>query len=185
VRRAAIDYTRKMCDIALELNCPIINIWPGQDGYDYLLAADYDAQRGWMCEAVSELAEAYPSLQFALEYKPKSRAPTPPWRAWPTRCCWPRKRASSNVGVTIDTGHAYVAGEVVGESIVLARRAGNKLFHMHFNDNHATWDDDMIVGTVHSVTYLRDALLARPHRLRRLAVDGPVPLPRRRRRGDW
>jgi xylose isomerase len=25
---------------------------------------------------------------------------------------------------------------------------------MHFNDNHATWDDDMIVGTVHSVTYL-------------------------------
>jgi xylose isomerase len=25
---------------------------------------------------------------------------------------------------------------------------------MHFNDNHAAWDDDMIVGTVHSVTYL-------------------------------
>jgi len=59
-----------------------------------------------------------------------------------------------NVGVTIDTGHAFVAGEVVGESIVLARRAGNKLFHMHFNDNHASWDDDMIVGTVHSVTFL-------------------------------
>ena len=25
---------------------------------------------------------------------------------------------------------------------------------MHFNDNHAMWDDDMIVGTVHSVCYV-------------------------------
>jgi sugar phosphate isomerase/epimerase len=59
-----------------------------------------------------------------------------------------------NVGVTIDTGHAFVAGEDVGEAIVLARRAGNRLFHMHFNDNHASWDDDMIVGTVHSVCFV-------------------------------
>jgi xylose isomerase len=26
---------------------------------------------------------------------------------------------------------------------------------MHFNDNHGTWDDDMIVGSVHSVTIWR------------------------------
>jgi len=58
------------------------------------------------------------------------------------------------VGVCIDTGHAYVGGEVVAESIVLAKRAGNKLFHMHFNDNFASWDDDMIVGSVHSVAYI-------------------------------
>jgi xylose isomerase len=25
---------------------------------------------------------------------------------------------------------------------------------MHFNDNHGSWDDDMIVGSVHSVCYL-------------------------------
>jgi len=59
-----------------------------------------------------------------------------------------------NVGITIDTGHAFVGGEVVGESIVLAKRHGDRLFHMHFNDNHTTTDDDMIVGTVHSVCYL-------------------------------
>jgi xylose isomerase len=59
-----------------------------------------------------------------------------------------------NVGVCIDTGHSYVAGESVGEAIVLAKRAGNKLFHMHFNDNHGLWDNDMIVGAVHSTTYI-------------------------------
>jgi len=28
------------------------------------------------------------------------------------------------------------------------------LFHMHFNDNHGSWDDDMIVGSVHSTIYI-------------------------------
>jgi sugar phosphate isomerase/epimerase len=59
-----------------------------------------------------------------------------------------------NVGVCIDTGHSFVAGESVGEAIVLAKRAGDRLFHMHFNDNHGSWDDDMIAGTVHSTTYV-------------------------------
>ena len=154
VRRAAVDYSRRMCDIAVELACPTINIWPGQDGYDYLLAADYDAQRGWMRDAVCELAEAYPDLRFALEYKPKEPRTHSTLARMSDTLLLVLETGQPNVGVTIDTGHAYVAGEVVGESIVLARRAGNRLFHMHFNDNHASWDDDMIVGTVHSVAYL-------------------------------
>ncbi len=154
VRRKAIDYTRRMCDIALSLKCPTINIWPGQDGYDYLLAADYNAQRGWMCEAINELAQAYPDLRFALEYKPKEPRTHSTLARMADTLLLALETGQPNVGVTIDTGHAFVAGEVVGELIVLARRAGNKLFHMHFNDNHATWDDDMIVGTVHSITYL-------------------------------
>lgn len=154
VRRTAIDYTRRMCDIAINLNCPTLNIWPGQDGYDYLLATDYDAQRGWMCDAIAELAAAYPNLRFALEYKPKEPRTHSTLARMADTLLLAQETGQANVGVTIDTGHAYVAGEVVGESIVLARRAGNRLFHMHFNDNHATCDDDMIVGTVHSVAYL-------------------------------
>jgi len=41
-----------MCDFALELGCPSLNLWPGQDGCDYLLCDDYDTQRAWMCEAI-------------------------------------------------------------------------------------------------------------------------------------
>ena len=154
VRRTAINYTRTMCEIALEMGCPTINIWPGQDGYDYLLASDYDSQHGWMCDAITELAEAYPSLRFALEYKPKEPRTHSTLARMADTLLTVQETGRPNVGVTIDTGHASVAGEVVGESIVLAKRAGNKLFHMHFNDNHASWDDDMIVGTVHSITYI-------------------------------
>ena len=154
VRQHAIAYTKAMCDIARELRCPLVNIWPGQDGYDYLLCADYEAERAWMCEAVAEIAGTYPDLKLALEYKPKE----------PRTHCYLARMADTlllaqetgcpNVGVTIDTGHAFVGGEVVGEAVVLAKRAGNRLFHMHFNDNHVTTDDDMIVGTVHTVCYL-------------------------------
>jgi sugar phosphate isomerase/epimerase len=154
VRREAVAYTRRMCDIALDLSCPTINLWPGQDGYDYLLAADYEAQRSWMCEGITELAQAYPSLRFALEYKPKEPRTHSYMARMADTLLLAQETGQSNVGVTIDTGHAYVAGEVVAESIVLARRAGNRLMHMHFNDNHASWDDDMIVGTVHSIAYL-------------------------------
>lgn len=154
IRKLALDYTRKMCDIAVELDCGTLNLWPGQDGYDYLLCADYEREREWLCEAIARVADEYRGLKFALEYKPKeprthsymARMADTLLLAQETRC--------PNVGVTIDTGHAFVAGEVVGESIVLAKRAGNRLLHMHFNDNFGSWDDDMIVGSVHSVCYL-------------------------------
>ncbi len=46
-----------------------------------------------------------------------------------------------------------MAGENVSESCVLLQRHGERLFHMHFNDNYRSWDDDMIVGTLHTVEY--------------------------------
>jgi xylose isomerase len=154
VRRHAIEYTKAMCDVARELRCPLLNLWPGQDGYDYLLCADYEAGRAWMCEAIAEIAEAYPDLKFALEYKPKEPRTHSYLARMADTLLLAQETGRPNVGVTIDTGHAFIAGEVVAESVVLAKRAGNRLFHMHFNDNHLTTDDDMIVGTVHTVCYL-------------------------------
>jgi sugar phosphate isomerase/epimerase len=154
VRRYALDYTRQMCAIAEELGCDLLNLWPGQDGYDYLLCADYEHARAWLCEGITTLAHEFPKLRFALEYKPKEPRTHSYIARMADTLLLAQETGCSNVGVTIDTGHAFVAGENVGEAIVLAKRAGNRLFHMHFNDNHAMWDDDMIVGTVHSVCYV-------------------------------
>ena len=154
VRRYALDYTRRMAEVAGELDCGLLNLWPGQDGYDYLLCADYQAQREWLCEGVATLAGEFPDLRFALEYKPKEPRTHSYLARMADTLLLARETGCDNVGVTIDTGHAFIAGETVGESVVLAKRAGDRLFHMHFNDNHGSWDDDMIVGTVHTVCYL-------------------------------
>jgi len=153
-RKKAIDYLRQMCEIAQMIDCKIMNLWLGQDGYDYLLTADYDQEREWLKEATYKLATEFPALKFALEYKPKEPRNFSYHSRMADTILAAKETGCENVGVTIDTGHSFVAGENVAEAVVLAKRAGNLLFHMHFNDNHGSWDDDMIVGNVHSVVYI-------------------------------
>ena len=78
-----------------------------------------------------------------------------------------KETGCANVGICIDTGHGFEAGENIAEAVVLAKRAGDLLFHMHFNDNHGSWDDDMIVGSVHSTIYV-DLL----YNLKKTGYDG-------------
>jgi xylose isomerase len=154
IRAKAMEYLRQMCDIAREMNCGIINLWPGQDGYDYPLQGDLLNERNYMTENIAMLANEYPDLKFALEYKAKEPRTHSYLARMADTLLVCLQTGCDNVGVTIDTGHAFLGGENVAESIVLAKQAGNKLFHMHFNDNYKAWDDDMIVGSIHSIEYI-------------------------------
>lgn len=153
-RRQALEECRCVSRIAREIGCPLINLWFGQDGYDYPLTADYRTQRAALMENIRLIASEFPDLRYALEYKPKEpRNFSFQARAADTLLMALETRAT-NVGVCIDVGHALMAGENVAESAVLLQHHGEKLFHMHFNDNYRSWDDDMIVGSVHLVEYL-------------------------------
>ena len=154
IRRKAIVYLRQMSEIALEIDCKLINLWLGQDGYDYLLCSDYNQEREWLCEATTMLATEFPTLNFALEYKPKEPRNFSYHARMADTILAAKETGCSNVGITIDTGHSFYGGENVAESVVLAKRAGNMLYHMHFNDNYGSWDDDMIVGSVHFRCYV-------------------------------
>lgn len=153
-RVAAIEATVEAAHTAQTIGCPMLNIWPGQDGYDYSLQADFRQERRWFTEGIREVARQFPDIRFALEYKPKeprthsylARAADTVMLAEDTGC--------ENVGVCIDVGHALYAYENVAESIVILQERGKRLFHMHFNDNYRYWDDDMIVGSVHLVEYI-------------------------------
>lgn len=160
-RRESVDYTLAMCEVAQTLGCRLLNIWPGQDGFDYMLASDIERQRDWFRDAIVEIADAFPAIRLALEYKPKEPRCFSLVARMADSLLMVDEIGRANVGVCIDTGHAYVAGESVGEAVCLAaRRPGGytdtagRLYHMHFNDNHGLWDDDLIAGTVHLTTYL-------------------------------
>lgn len=154
IRVQAIEATREAAETARKIGCPLLNIWPGQDGYDYSLQADFRAERRWFMEGIRTVAREYPDIRFALEYKPKE----PRTHSYLARAADTLLLAEDtgldNVGVCIDVGHALYAYENVAESIVILQERGKKLFHMHFNDNYRYWDDDMIVGSVHLVEYI-------------------------------
>lgn len=152
-RRQALDECRSVSRVAQEIGCPLINLWLGQDGYDYPLTADYRTQRAHLVENIRAIAAEFPDLRYALEYKPKEpRNFSFQARAADT-LLMAQESGLPNVGVCIDVGHAFMAGENVAESAVLLQHHGEKLFHMHFNDNYRAWDDDMIVGSLHMVEY--------------------------------
>ena len=154
-RNQAVSYTKSMIDVAAELGCSLLNIWPGQDGYDYPLAADYLEERSWFVESLRTCSQyaAGKSIKVALEYKVKE----PRTHSYLARAADTLLTADQigldNVGVTIDTGHAFVAYENVGEVIALLSLAGDRLYHIHFNDNLGAWDDDMIAGSFRLVEY--------------------------------
>ncbi len=154
VRESATEETMRAAEMASRLGCPLLNLWLGQDGYDYPLQGDFARQRGWLVDGIREVAARWPGLRFALEYKLKE----PRIRSFQARAAdtllMVQEIGLPNVGVCIDVGHAFVAQENVAESVWLLHHYGHRLFHLHYNDNYGHWDDDMIVGSVHLTHFI-------------------------------
>jgi xylose isomerase len=141
-------------DIAAELDCYMIDIWPGQDGYDYSFQADYTKDLKYLIDGIAECASYRSDIKIGIEYKPKE----------PRTHCYLSSAAKTlyllekikkdNVGIVLDVGHALFAYENMAESVALCNLYENKLFHLHLNDNYRIWDDDMMVGSVHLQEYL-------------------------------
>lgn len=153
IRRQAMEEVRSCARIAEELGCPLINLWLGQDGYDYPLTTNYRDRRGFLAEHIGQIASEFPALSFAMEYKPKEPRTHSFQATAADTLLVALQTKRENVGVCIDVGHSFVASENVADAAVLLQVHGNKLFHMHFNDNYRQWDDDMIVGSLHTVEY--------------------------------
>lgn len=154
IRRAAIDEVKRSMEWARQMDCKVVDLWFGQDGYDYPLQADYLAAWDRLIEGTIECAEHVPEVNLVIEYKPKEPR---------THCfigtvgktlLFLEKVNKPNVGAMIDVGHALMAYEDAAESAALLHYFGDKLFYMHFNDNWRLWDDDMTVGMVHTVEML-------------------------------
>jgi xylose isomerase len=150
-RRAAVDEVKKVVDWAAELGCPYVDVWPGQDGYDYSFQADYLEAWKWLRDGLVECTAHNDKVRVLVEYKLKE----------PRTHCFVNSAAKcllllegiDRAGVLLDVGHAMAAGENAAEAAALLAQFG-KLDYLHLNDNYRAWDDDMMVGAVHLVEYL-------------------------------
>jgi len=154
IRKLAISEVKKYMDISVELDCHMIDIWPGQDGYDYSFQVDFIRDLKYLIDGIAECADHRNDVRIGIEYKPKE----------PRTHCYLSSIAKTlyiidkigkdNIGVVLDVGHALYAYENMAESVALCNLFGSKLFHLHLNDNYRLWDDDMMVGSVHLQEYL-------------------------------
>lgn len=166
IRKAAIEEVTKVMDWAAETGCSYVDVWPGQDGYDYLFQADYQKQWQWMVEGFKACADHRDDVQVLIEYKPKEPRTHIGISSVGKAMMLVEEVDRKNVAVLLDTGHAAEGYENPAESVALLGLK-NMLAYMHFNDNWHSWDDDMMVGAIHI-----PELLETVYWLKRIGYDG-------------
>lgn len=154
IRRQAVKEAQQIMDLAVELDCDMITLWPGQDGYDYLFQADYIIERQWFTEGVKAVCAHRPDVRVSIEYKAKEPRTHSYVNNLGTTLLMLQAIDEPNCGVALDYGHALLGYENPAESVALLKQYGDKLMHVHINDNYRYWDDDMIVGSVHTLEFL-------------------------------
>lgn len=154
VRMQAIRDAKAVIDFAAEIGCDIVTLWPGQDGYDYIFAADYIKERQLFADGVEELCRYNPEITITLEYKIKEPRTHSYISTVGATLLMVEKIGLANLGIALDYGHAALGYETPAEAVAMCKMYGDRLKHIHINDNYRLWDDDMIVGTVHTLEFL-------------------------------
>jgi xylose isomerase len=148
-RAAAVAECRKVIEWAEAMGNLFVDLWFGQDGYDYPFQSDYESAWQWLVEGVRAAAAHRPNVPVCIEYKLKEPRTHIHVNSAAKTLLLIDAVGAGNLGALLDTGHALAAGENAAEAAALLHGNGRKrLFYVHLNDNYGLWDDDMIVGSV-------------------------------------
>lgn len=154
IRERSVRDMKFAMDFAAEIGAGTVTTWPGQDGYDYLFQADYERERRWFAEGVLEVCNHRPEIMVTLECKAKEPRTHCYIGHIGTTMLMIKETGAKNLGIALDYGHAFLCYENPAESVAIMKMYGDMLKHVHINDNFGLWDDDMIVGSVHTINFL-------------------------------
>jgi len=155
-------------DMAVDLGTDMVSVCPLIDGFDYSFQVDHQKQWAWAIEAFSEAAAHRNDVKLSIEYKAyetRNHIILPSMGKTLHFC---DRVGADNLGVTMDVGHALIAGENPAAEMAMAHDAG-RLFYVHFNDNDRGADWDMLPASVHLWQTLETL-----HYMRRIGYDGWV-----------
>ena len=153
VRAEAVEYMKTGLDYAAVLGCNKVTIAFLNDGSDYPFEFDFERAFNDAVACVREAAAYRPDVRLSLEYKPSEPRVHCFLNNAGKMAYFCEKVGLDNVGVTLDTGHALQAQEVLGDSLAFLGTT-RRLFHVHVNDNYRNWDWDMVPGTVNFWEFL-------------------------------
>lgn len=150
IRDDALAVLNRAAHVVRELDAQYLKVWPGQDGWDYPFQVDHHQQWELAVSGMRELALANPDIKIVIEYKPREPRNKMFWDSAAKTALGIKAMGVDNVGVLLDFGHALFGGESPAAAAQLLIDH-DLLWAMDVNDNLRSWDDDMVVGTVHPV----------------------------------
>jgi sugar phosphate isomerase/epimerase len=166
VRQRAVDECRRALELAGAVGAGVINLWPGQDGFDYPLCTDYARLYHDFLEAVCKVADDGKGIKVALEFKPREPRNRSLLDTYGMALLMCEESGRENIGVCVDVGHVLYSNANMAAAASMCAERG-KLFHLHTNDCLGYWDDDMVVGSVHFIEFIELC-----YALRKVEYDG-------------
>lgn len=148
IRKEAVKIIKESMDLCYEVNGADILLWLAHDGYDYPFEDDYITRWEYLVEGLKEVASHRSDVKVTIEYKSKEPRTHQYISDAGKSLLLCQEVGCDNLGIVIDFGHSIFAGENPAEVVDLVSRY-NKLFHIHMNDNYRSWDDDLLIGSVH------------------------------------
>lgn len=154
-REDALEIAFQAVEIAKDMNCRSVALWPGADGWDYNFEVNYGKQLRLFiegCEKINKRAKKA-GLVFGIEAKlhePREGnmvVPTTHLSALVARTV-NENTGGRNMGVCIDYGHEQMYAVEPAATVYALRAFGVPLVNFHINTAklHSN-DEDRVVGT--------------------------------------
>ena len=155
VREDALAMALQGVEIAQEVGCLSVTLWPGSDGWDYNFEVNYGTQLDHFVEGCIAINKKARSLGLRFSIEAKLHEPREGNMVIPTThmailvarmvndVC-----GGTNMGVCIDYGHEQMYAVEPASMLYVARKAGVPVVNVHVNNAklHSN-DEDRIAGT--------------------------------------
>jgi protein FrlC len=139
IRRDSVAYIQDSIETAAALGAPLVSVCPGHTLYGQSI----EDGMGRLSESLSAIAEfaARHAMQVAIEPADKYETDLLPTCAATLELI--KRLGYTNLGVLLDNGHAYAVGESSPDAV---RWLGDRLFHVHIDDNNGLRDQHLVPG---------------------------------------
>ena len=155
MRRKALAKALQAVDLAVEVGCSSVALWPGSDGWDYNFQVNYGTQLNWFtnaCIAINKKAKKA-GLRFGTEAKlhePRegNMVVSTTHKAMLVAARVNRVCGGTNMGVAIDYGHEQMCAVEPADTLYTAKAFGVPVVNFHINTAklHSN-DEDRVTGT--------------------------------------
>ncbi len=147
IRNQALDRVKESIDNCVAGGTQLMNLWLGQDGFEYCFQGHYQDAWQWIEEGICAVAE-YNSSDMPICIEPKCKEPRGQmYLANVSKVLMLLNKINDpGLGLTLDFGHSLAALEQPAEVAVLSMREG-WLKQIHLNDNRRDWDLDLVPGS--------------------------------------
>ncbi len=155
IRGQALEVALQGVEIAKEIGCGSVALWPGSDGWDYNFQVNYGRLLDYFidgCIAINKKTKEL-GLRFGVEAKPHepregNMVIATTHKAALVAGIVNEECGGSNMGVVIDYGHEQMYANEPADNLYTLKRAGVPIVNFHVNNAklHSN-DEDRVAGT--------------------------------------